>query len=59
MVPESNKTDQTEAEEGVEVKEKKTHTHTRVVVSEMGCVVVITQEALPWVCPSQNRDGRL
>ena len=36
----------------------KSHTHTRVVVSKMGRVVVISQEALPWVCPSQNRGGR-
>ena len=42
----------------VEVKEMKSHTHTRVVVSKMGRVVVISQEALPWVCPSQNRGGR-
>ena len=34
------------------------HTHTRVVVSQMGRVVVISQEALPWVCPSKNRGGR-
>ena len=39
-------------------KEMKSHTHTRVVVSKMGRVVVISQEALPWVCPSQNRGGR-
>ena len=50
----------------MEVKEMKTHTHTRivvsqmgrVVVSQMGRVVVISQEALPWVCPRQNRGGR-
>ncbi len=30
----------------------KSHTHTRVV-SKMGRVVVFSQEALPWVCPSQ------
>ena len=40
----------------MEVKEMKTHTHTRVVVSQMGNhVVVISQEALLWVCPSQNK----
>ena len=39
-------------------KEMKSHTHTRVVISKMGRVVVISQEALPWVCPSQNRGGR-
>ena len=41
-----------------EVKEMKSHTHTRVVVIKMRRVVVISQEALPWVCPSQNRGGR-
>ena len=50
---ESNQTDQTEAE----LKEMNIHTHTRVV-SQMGRVVVISQEALPWVCPSKNRGGR-
>ena len=40
------------------LKEMKSHTHTRVVVSKMGRVVVISQEALPWVYPSQIRGGR-
>ncbi len=54
MVLNPNKTDQTEAEEGeVEVKEMKSHTHTRVVVSKMGRVVVISQEALQWVSKSK------
>ena len=40
------------------LKEMKTHTHTRIVVSRMGHVVVISEEALPGVCTSENRGGR-
>ena len=56
IVLESNQTDQQRRRSGVEVEEIKTHIHTRVVVSQMGHVVVMYHEALPpWVCPSQNR----